>query len=525
MTIGFTTHLHLEKIDFNRVTWHDAMNGNFDIMDAAINASIGLTGISGIWTNLTTYIVGEKVIDSVGNVVFRCLFAHTSDAVNTFAQDRIAHPTYWAPQDVGFSIRGAWVTGTAYVIGDMIYETTEHVVLVCTAAHTSGVLRTDMATKWATVADLKDDVLTAHANADDAQLYSFATSVVDADPGAGIFRLNNAFPSSASAMYIDNVNAEGATSAIIIDLWDDSTTTNKGLLTIRSKQDSTIRHTWQVTGTVVDGTGYRKVTIAYVAGSGTFTAGMACYIMFNRYGDAGPAGAGTGDVLAANNGTDYTAATFRTNLSLYSKAEIDAYAFGRTAKTTLVTADTINVTDSAAANVDKKITWGNFSELIRGLFFNTNKVPVDADIVPIADSVLGYLLPVKYVTFTQIKALFKTYFDTLYAAIGHTHTFASLTAKPTTVAGYGITDVTSYFATVATGAVGSYAWLRQNTAAVDIVEGTSYAGANLTYSGGNTNSGAPSTGLGGTPAGTWKAMAHSDVSGAVFASGLFLRIA
>jgi len=36
--------------------------------------------------------------------------------------------------------------------------------------------------------------------------------------------------------------------------------------------------------------------------------------------------------------------------------------------------------------------------------------------------------------FTQATA------DTLYAAINHTHTFASLTSKPTTLAGYGITD-------------------------------------------------------------------------------------
>ncbi len=34
----------------------------------------------------------------------------------------------------------------------------------------------------------------------------------------------------------------------------------------------------------------------------------------------------------------------------------------------------------------------------------------------------------------------KTYADTLYSPLGHTHTFASLTSKPITVSGYGITD-------------------------------------------------------------------------------------
>ena len=34
----------------------------------------------------------------------------------------------------------------------------------------------------------------------------------------------------------------------------------------------------------------------------------------------------------------------------------------------------------------------------------------------------------------------KTYADTLYSPLGHSHTFASLTSKPTTIGGYGITD-------------------------------------------------------------------------------------
>lgn len=42
---------------------------------------------------------------------------------------------------------------------------------------------------------------------------------------------------------------------------------------------------------------------------------------------------------------------------------------------------------------------------------------------------------------TNFKAFLKSYFDGLYATISHTHTFASITSKPTTKAGYGITDV------------------------------------------------------------------------------------
>lgn len=40
----------------------------------------------------------------------------------------------------------------------------------------------------------------------------------------------------------------------------------------------------------------------------------------------------------------------------------------------------------------------------------------------------------------DVGALDQATADTLYAALSHTHTFASLTSKPTTLAGYGITD-------------------------------------------------------------------------------------
>ncbi len=64
--------------------------------------------------------------------------------------------------------------------------------------------------------------------------------------------------------------------------------------------------------------------------------------------------------------------------------------------------------------------------------------PVDNDEVAISDSAATWGL--KKVSWASVKGTLKTYFDTLYSATGHTHTFASLTSKPNTISGYGITD-------------------------------------------------------------------------------------
>src|SRR5690606_32494693 len=62
--------------------------------------------------------------------------------------------------------------------------------------------------------------------------------------------------------------------------------------------------------------------------------------------------------------------------------------------------------------------------------------PDDTDLVGVVDVSASNVM--KKTTWTQIKAFLKTYFDTLYSAVGHTHSFSSLTSKPTTLSGYNI---------------------------------------------------------------------------------------
>ncbi len=135
---------------------------------------------------------------------------------------------------------------------------------------------------------------------------TYSTTTTDADPGNGTFRLNNATPASATAAYLDNLDSGGATVSGIFDLWDDSTTTVRGIVRFEKSTDPTVWAQFQVTGSIVDGTGYRKVTLANGSGSGAFTNGNTFAITFTRTGDAG---AGTGTVTSVVAGTGLTGGT------------------------------------------------------------------------------------------------------------------------------------------------------------------------------------------------------------------------
>ncbi len=94
---------------------------------------------------------------------------------------------------------------------------------------------------------------------------------------------------------------------------------------------------------------------------------------------------------------------------------VGSAVYNATAKTTLANADTIGITDSAASNVLKKITWSNFQTAIGtalGTIINalTGKTtPVDADEFVAGDSASSYvskkitLLAIKLAVYAGIK--------------------------------------------------------------------------------------------------------------------------
>lgn len=174
---------------------------------------------------------------------------------------------------------------------------------------------------------------TAAANSVGALHFAFSTTTADADPGAGVFQLNHATIASATAAFVDNVDADGSTVTAILDSWDDSTSSIRGELTIRAKADATIRHVFRVTGSVVDGTGYRKLTLSYVGGSGALTDTLPCWLVFDPKGDKGDAG----DMTFANDVLDEDNMASDSATKLPTQQSVKAYADTKIANSLLTT--------------------------------------------------------------------------------------------------------------------------------------------------------------------------------------------
>jgi len=123
---------------------------------------------------------------------------------------------------------------------------------------------------------------------------TFESATGDSDQGAGKVWFNNGTLSSATVLYMDDADANGADINSLVDSWDDSTTTAlRGTIKVTQKASNAIFAIYNVTGAVTDASGYSKLAVTYVTGNGSFTDGDASTVNFARTGNTGASGSVT----------------------------------------------------------------------------------------------------------------------------------------------------------------------------------------------------------------------------------------
>lgn len=135
--------------------------------------------------------------------------------------------------------------------------------------------------------------------------YAFNTAT-SGDPGAGKVLFNSATIASVTQVNISETGRNSEALAAVIATWDDSTNTaHYGHLRIFDVSDRTKFIELEISGTITDAGSYRTIPVTYTAG-GTLPSNNAILaVMFERTGNKGSDGAGTGDVSAAATfGTD-----------------------------------------------------------------------------------------------------------------------------------------------------------------------------------------------------------------------------
>ncbi len=140
--------------------------------------------------------------------------------------------------------------------------------------------------------------------------YTFSTTTTDSDPGTGVLRLNHGTIGSATAIYIDDSDANSADISAYLLTWDDSTNSaDRGQIYITKKSAPANFAIFKVSGASTDASGYVKLAVTHVSSNGSFSNTDPIAVEFNRTGNAGAdgtmsgPGSSTDNAVARFNGT------------------------------------------------------------------------------------------------------------------------------------------------------------------------------------------------------------------------------
>ena len=141
--------------------------------------------------------------------------------------------------------------------------------------------------------------------------FAFESTTTDADQGVGKVWLNHSTPSSATVLYIDDVEAGSVSVNAWVDTWDDVTNdVARGMIYIASYGATNAILVYKVTGAVTSASTYSKVAVTHVLTVGTISDGDVIGLTFIPSGANGEDGAGSGDIVGPGSATDNALARY-----------------------------------------------------------------------------------------------------------------------------------------------------------------------------------------------------------------------
>lgn len=137
MTDPITPNAKLDLVPATSPNWAQKMNDNLVLLDAIVGSYFTINQLQGIWKNRTSYVVDDSVVDTVSGVVYKCLVPNISASEpTTFAEDRIANPSFWGGYTSPARARGPWMVNTSYTVNDFVVSGPQYAI--CIQNHVSG---------------------------------------------------------------------------------------------------------------------------------------------------------------------------------------------------------------------------------------------------------------------------------------------------------------------------------------------------------------------------------------------------
>lgn len=197
--------------------------------------------------------------------------------------------------------------------------------------------------------------------------YAFNTAT-SGDPGSGKLLFDSATIASVTQVNISETGRNSEALAAVIATWDDSTNTaHYGHLRIFDVADRTKFIELEITGTITDAGSYRTIPVTYTAGGTLPSNNAVLAVMFERTGNKGADGAGTGDVSGPASSVDSEIALFSSTTGKVIKR---ASLTGLVKATSGVASAAVSGTDYAPATSGSSVLKGNgsggFSSAVSG---------------------------------------------------------------------------------------------------------------------------------------------------------------